>query len=318
MAQQRNKKTHASQSKSSQAQHGRGAGGKHRTNGVHNSGKSPRVDEALPGVRARRESVEAERQEHGGWMEGMSDASQMMHRAVDGVREAGTRTANTVREHPIVSSMIGAGIAAGVTALAIRATREPGQQRRSRGRGRQGSAMLDRAREAYESTRESARETVVDAFGRARRSAAEWSEYAEAGVERAGKALKRGAAAVGEGVEHGYEYTRDAAREVWEDHPLLVTAGFLALGVAAGMLLPATISERNWVGKQAGELTDRVRSKGRELLDEGRKLAGRVADEAGHVLRKESDRAGLTPRKVAKKVKRIAGRVQNAVSEAAV
>jgi hypothetical protein len=319
MAQQQNKKARGSHSKSSGGRHGRAADGRHQTNGVHKRVESPRVEEALPGVRARREAVEADRQERGGWDAGMSEASRMMHRTLDGVRDAGARTANTVREHPIASSIVGAGIAAGVTALAIRATWTPAQAglRRSGTRRRQTPGMMDRAREAFESTRESARETVSEAVGHVRESAAEWGEYAEAGIERAGEALKRGAAAVGEGVERGYEYTRETASDVWENHPLLVTAGFLALGVAAGMLLPATMSEQNWVGEKAGELTDRVTSKGRELLDEGRKLAGRVTDEAGHVLRRESDRAGLTPKKVAKKVKRIAGRVTNAVSEAA-
>lgn len=310
MAQQHNKT-----SRGAQPRHGRAGGGKHRTNGVHARSESPRVAEALPGVRGRREAFEARRRDRGMMEAGMSEANRLVYRTLDGVREAGSRTANTVREHPIVSSMIGAGIAAGVTALAIGAARAPVQK--GRGRRRRSSGMLEHAREAFESTRESARQTMSDAFGRAREGAAEWGEYAEARLERAGDALKRGAHAVGEGVERGYEYTKETAGEVWENHPLLVTAGFLALGVAAGMLLPATIAEKKWIGETAGEFTGRVKSKGRELLDEGRKLAGRAAGEATDVLRKESNRAGLSPNKVAKKVKRIAHRVSNAVSEAA-
>ena len=92
--------------------------------------------------------------------EWVAETPRLVRRAGDGLREVGAATIHTARRYPVASSMIGAGIAAGLTALAVRAFREPSlgapmslkeRQRRAREAERRG--LLEKAGHALESTR---------------------------------------------------------------------------------------------------------------------------------------------------------------------
>ena len=135
-------------------------------------------------------------------------------------------------------------------------------------------------------------------------------------MSRFGEKLRRGASVVGSSAGHGYEIGKQKAGEFWEQHPLIVGAGILAVGVAVGMLLPSTKAEKDLAGGPAGKLTKRLRSAGQELLEQGKEIAGKVVSETGDAVREVADREGLTPDKLARKVKRIAGRVKDAVANA--
>lgn len=328
MAQHRSKKGKTPTGKSSGGEQSHAGGSEKRHNG-----RSRRVEEALPGVRERREAVEENEQSNPGIEQPLAAiraaGNDVMRRTTAGVRGAGRAAMNTVREHPVATSMIGAGLAAGIAAVAIGAAQRPARgKKHKKHHGKHDQGLLDRAREAFDSARESAGETVEsvresawDAYESAKEgvsdAVSELGEYAESGLHKAGDALKNGAAAVGQGVERGYEYSREKAGDLWENHPLLVTTGFLALGLAAGMLLPLSRAERKAMGRTAGKVTNRVKSKGRELLEQGKELADRVASETTDVLRSGAAREGLSPEKVARKVKRIAGRLKDVVTDVA-
>ena len=115
-------------------------------------------------------------------------------------------------------------------------------------------------------------------------------------------------------MQSGYEYTRETAADVWDNHPLSVGVGLFALGVAAGMLLPGTLPEHRAFGETAGNLVEKVTTGAKDLLDQGRKIAGKVAERSATAVANEADRVGLTPKKIARKVTKIASRVKQAVS----
>jgi len=66
-----------------------------------------------------------------------------------------------------------------------------------------------------------------------------------------------------------------------------------------------------------GQFTDKLATAGKNWLDQGAEFAGRVASETGNAIRNEAERAGLTPEKLSKNVKRIAGKVKNVIGGAA-
>ena len=119
--------------------------------------------------------------------------------------------------------------------------------------------------------------------------------------------------------EEDEDQEEEEPREVgtlWEEYPLTIGAGVMAVGLVLGMLFPATEVERDLVGGPSGKFARRVRSSGDELLQQGRDLAGRVVTEAGKAVAEMVDHEGLSPDKLARKVKRIAARVKDAVSDA--
>ena len=111
--------------------------------------------------------------------------------------------------------------------------------------------------------------------------------------------LKEGALHLGESIEEGYVYSKDTIGILWENHPLAIGTGILALGVAAGMLLPASRIEGGLLGG-AGQFTDKLATAGKNWLDQGAEFAGRVASETGNAIRGEAERAGLTPEKLSR------------------
>jgi hypothetical protein len=52
-----------------------------------------------------------------------------MQRAGDGIKGAGSKAVESVKQHPVAASVVGEGLAAGVAYLASRAFRGSGQQR---------------------------------------------------------------------------------------------------------------------------------------------------------------------------------------------
>src|SRR3954462_12819329 len=55
--------------------------------------------------------------------QGANDEQGIVSKASGGVRDAGSRASDTVRQRPIAASLVGAGITAGVVILAVRAIR---------------------------------------------------------------------------------------------------------------------------------------------------------------------------------------------------
>jgi hypothetical protein len=191
-----------------------------------------------------------------------------------GIRGAGSRAVDSVTAHPIPALMIGAGLA---WLLLESRTLRPMERR-----------LLERGRRAFGSVGETA------------------GEYAREGAH----AVYEGANAMTRRAQRSLKTTRQTLGETWESHPLAVGAAVLAAGVAAAILLPATMSEVRWMGETSGALTRTVRRKGKQLLKQGKQFAS----EAANIATREARRQGLTTRELVGKVKRVADKAREMVA----
>jgi len=356
MATQSGKKSRSSSAKSGGNKHassrGKSASGSSASSGAaRRSSSAQRSKSSAAGKRnpdrsssSSGSSSSARRQSAGG---GGKSKAGLIGRAAGGVKGAGSRAVESVKQHPVAASVVGAGLATGIAYLATRAVRgstqrQPGQSDAQQPQDQmepdaQGSAQAqgeEGDEQEEEGQGESDEEDAPDddesesggRFSNSRNSQAgrmtgedeaqDEDEDDSSPLARFGEKLRRGASAVGSSAEHGYEIGKQKVGEFWEQHPLIVGAGILAVGVAVGMLLPSTKAEKELAGGPAEKLTKRLRSAGRELLDQEKEIAGKVVSETGDAVREVADREGLTPDKLAKKVKRIAGRVKDAVANA--
>ena len=270
------------------------------------------------GKRGAASRAESNGPERGGQEQGLAS------RTAGGIRGAGAKTVDTVKQHPLTTALIGAGVAAGISVLAWRALRgSTGQDRGEE--GREGRAMTEHRSEAADDAGEQAEGAYEGEEGGDEGDDAEEGEDEDepeasgAGEDEQGGRLgpvRAGASRLGQGAQRGYELGKEKLGDFWEEHPLMVGAAILGMGVAAGMLVPATRAERKIFGRSSSNWTNKLRSAGRELLDQGKQMAGKVASEAGAALREEAEKEGLSPDKLARKVKRIAGRIKDAISDA--
>jgi hypothetical protein len=308
-----------SSSSSSEKNRNGSRGGSSRQSASARHGRESRESSGQSkGASANKGSESSPQQEQGG----------MVSRAAGGVKDAGSKVADSVKQHPIAASAIGMGIAAGLTYMAVRAiqgasaaqdqAQDEGQdQGNDEGMEDQGDAEMSSQTEGEEDEGgdedEEGSEDDEDDPGLMRRTRNALSSVGG----RIGGAMRNGASAVGQTAGEGYRAGKETLGGVWENHPVAVGAGILAMGLAAGMLLPSTKSEKRLFGGSSGKLTGRFKSAGQELLEQGKEIASKVVSEAGETLREEAEREGLTPDRLSRKVKRIAGKLKDAVVNAA-
>jgi hypothetical protein len=176
---------------------------------------------------------------------------------------------------------------------------------------------------AYEGTRRGVPSAVYRASRNAAESAGEGVSHAlrtakdDAAI--ASDTVRRGASGVVSGVRDGAmrsaAYGRDVAGDLWDDHPLAASSALFALAVTAGMLLPATSVEEYLAGERSAQLLEVARTRGGKLLKRSQRIAGNLVREGAAAAAEEAERVGLTPERIARKVKRIASRVTETVSD---
>jgi gas vesicle protein len=109
----------------------------------------------------------------------------------------------------------------------------------------------------------------------------------------------------------GYK-ARQAKLGFWqkmEENPLMVGAATLALGVIAGLSIPATRKENELMGETRDRLFEEVKETGQEVLEKGKHVAEAVADK----VKTEAQGQGLTPETV---VSNVADKVRTVAKEA--
>lgn len=148
-------------------------------------------------------------------------------------------------------------------------------------------------------------------------------EYGREGFTKASLAVRQGASAVGqaaaEGATRGREVVtrgRDAVARGWEAYPLAYCGAALAVGIVAGLLLPSTKVEDDLMGQAADRVNGRLRRAAGGLADTSKTLADKALSQAKAVTAEAAGDEGLTPQAIGQKVKRVAGRVKQAVAGA--
>jgi ElaB/YqjD/DUF883 family membrane-anchored ribosome-binding protein len=140
----------------------------------------------------------------------------------------------------------------------------------------EGPGFGDKAKEAAGQAKDAvsgAAESIRDKFSSV-------GDAAQGAVEQGRSAART----VSRSVESGYRTGADQFGNAVEQYPLAVGIGFAALGVLAGVLLPRTRREDQLLGEHSDQLVDAAREKGQEMFESGKEVAQRVgsavADEA--------------------------------------
>jgi hypothetical protein len=148
--------------------------------------------------------------------------------------------------------------------------------------------------------------------GEAMRSAA---QRAKQGFSEQGRHLKERGAEVGSELKHqiedAYEVTWRKVSETADEHPMAAGLGLLALGVIAGLALPRTRSEDELVGDLSQELKEKAQHAGEEVLERGKRVARATAD----AVSKEAEAQGLTPEHLKEKVTATAEQAKAAATQ---
>lgn len=116
-----------------------------------------------------------------------------------------------------------------------------------------------------------------------------------------------------ESVKQKYDATMMQAKEAMDEYPLAVGAAFLALGALAGVLLPRTRREDEWLGQKADALKAEAKSKGEEILEEGKSVAKKI----GEQVMDEAENKGLTAGAAGSKLSQLAHEAGEVVRKAA-
>ncbi len=219
----------------------------------------------------------------------------MAQNAVERVSETRRTLTNTIRENPIPSAMVGIGLGwllwnqrrQGSFGTTSRYAAGTG---RSRGFASAGSAAVGGTEFAGPYAEPSA------AFGATGGISAQSGGIGETVKESvkdtAGQLADRAQNVAGTVAEQTRIQTRRVEDQFYES-PLAIGAATLALGVAAGLAIPATRQEAQLVGDARDKLVDRVRNVARETADKVQNVAERVMDEASTTGREAAREEGL-------------------------
>jgi hypothetical protein len=217
--------------------------------------------------------------------------------------DTGSAVVDTIRQHPVPAALIGAGVA--WLLLESRAARDAETRLLEQARGAAGrvgeafSGLAETARSAYSEASHSTQQRLSGAAETLKDRAAALADYAGSGMSSVGSALQSGTRAVGDTAYTGYERSREALSEAWEQHPLAVGASLLVAGVATGLLLPASVREGRIMGDAAYNVAEKVKSSGSALIEQGKELVSNSTN----ALTREARRFGIgaAPRRSRKK-----------------
>jgi hypothetical protein len=137
---------------------------------------------------------------------------------------------------------------------------------------------------------------------------------------RLGETYQRGrisGADLGPNLQGTYSRGEERFSRAVDDYPLAVGVGMLGLGLLAGLLLPNTRYEDQWMGEESDRLTDAAKEKAEDLMERGKDVAQQVASGALDEAQKQglSAEAGGDALSVA--AEKIGAVVERARSEAA-
>jgi hypothetical protein len=160
-----------------------------------------------------------------------------------------------------------------------------------------GTATSDAAAAAYRSSRRAGR----DAY-----------RYGSRMGRRAGRGVSRQGHNLSESVSDLAAKASDKYQHASELYPLAVGAGCMALGMLAGLVVPRTRREDQWMGKASDDLMDDAYEAGEQLVQRGQRVVSETIDKAAV----SADEHGLTGDSLIERGKRVANKVVDAASEA--
>jgi hypothetical protein len=155
------------------------------------------------------------------------------------------------------------------------ASERMGDVREAADRGREkASEAADRARGAAERVQDRAH----DAADRTRQQASELADRVEDAWHDAGHRARRAGSEV---------------RHLGEENPLAAGAVALALGFAAGMLVPETSREHRMMGPARDRMMNRAQEAASDTMEKVGRVAEKTAEEARETAEREAEKEGL-------------------------
>jgi hypothetical protein len=250
----------------------------------------------------------------------------VLHSAGDAAGRAAHAVADVVRQHPIPVLLIGAGVG-----YAIYETRR-GRRHDTGWRGDQGEAEWSQSvhepaqctdevesaaeagsTEGGESAKEKIKGTIAAAGEQLQEQGRKIRDRASEGARAIGRKAHQLKDEVAHSAQRGYEVGRAKFSEASQAHPLSVGLGFLAVGVLAGLAVPATRAEDEWAGEASDRVKQRAKAKGQDLLQRGKRVAEATVD----VAKKTAAEEGLTPQAIKDKLSHVAAEARQTTEDTA-
>jgi ElaB/YqjD/DUF883 family membrane-anchored ribosome-binding protein len=245
---------------------------------------------------------------------GKGDGHHIAEAVRENTRKAGQTMAQQVRDNPVPSLLIGAGIAWLIFDRSRpdrdRAWLEPAED-------------MDMDDDYYgamdddDATSGSAGEGVTGAVAGAKEKAGEVAGEAKRRLRETGRHLRDKARYRGERIrartsdmrhemqdrlrssyeraqqrlKQGCQRTQAQLQQTADKHPLATGAACLGAGLLAGFLVPHTRREDEMMGDLSDSFKDRAKEAGQDLVERGKHIAGAATEAA----RSEAEHQGLTP-----------------------
>ncbi|MFW6060907.1 MAG: DUF3618 domain-containing protein [Phycisphaeraceae bacterium] len=197
-------------------------------------------------------------------------------------KEAGYRVRDTIRANPWPLLITGAGLTWMIGSLSrgiaqrrpsqrIAAEREQAPSYEEQGRERE--SVTDQARQQSERFRAQAQDIGHRASQRA-------SEFGHQVSDRASQ--------MGEQVRGQSQQAFDSIQSTYKAHPLTMGLATLAAGLAAGMLIPASRKEQQWMGETSRDLMEEAKHYGKDAFERGKHVAERTYETAKEEAKQEA------------------------------
>jgi len=196
-----------------------------------------------------------------------------------GAERAANGIVTVVREHPVPTILIGAGITWAVV--------------ESRRRHSNGNGHADKSGEQHWDE--------VEGYGMGEKissTAASASKSLKEKGQKIGHRISASARAVGRSAQRGYTTSRTKFVEASETYPIAVGVGFLAAGVLLGLTLPHSRKEDQWLGPTADrtkqQAKQQVKAKAQDLLERSKQVASAATSAATQAAKETAQQQGLT------------------------
>lgn len=261
-----------------------------------------------------REQVEHTKREIRGATIGRAEA--FLHEVEETVNHTRRTMIETIRDNPVAATMAGIGLGWLLTDARRHPAYDEGRRYTPRGEWERTRGGLATTAPGYVRTTGYTAPAVGRTVGneaeyladRAREGASEAAEQASYAADQAGDAVAGAADRVQRTASHVASRAQHAVEETWEEaeyrarqaqrlaqaNPLAAGAVSLALGFAAGMLIPETPQENRLMGPARDRLVDRAEDMARHTVDAVERVAERTAEQAETAVRQEAGRQGPT------------------------
>jgi hypothetical protein len=215
----------------------------------------------------------------------------MAQTTIDRAAGAGRTVADVVRENPIPSAMIAAGISWLVWSSRRSGSTNPQFESKGTTESSNRQIVRDYSDSPYADVSAEGRTGVSrGTTDKVREKAGEAVDTVQDAAQRAKETTKSAATNVADVARQKSDRVADA----FQSNPLPLGLIATALGLAAGFAIPSTQKEAELVGEKRDELVDKARDLVTEKKDQARRVAQRVVSEAKSTATQAAREEGLT------------------------